>query len=118
MPTSGSQPHLKWKKKKKIYVVTKQGNGGIKNPAKSCQWALSQKAAAKRFTHCCTLDATSGLADRTSGAGVAGQERLTGQLNKCISVPSIAEVLTLIQHMNSTFNIQYMVFKNTMYHKT
>ena len=107
MPTSGSQPHLKWKKKQ-TYVVTKRGNGGIKNPAKSCQWALSQKAAAKRFTHCHTLDATSGLADRTSGAGVAGQQRLTGQLNVRISVPSIAEVLTLIQER----------LKNTMYHKT
>lgn len=65
-------------------------------------------ASSPTFTHCHTLDARSGLADRTSVAGVAGQKRLTGQLNIRISVPSIAEVLTLIQER----------LKNTMDHKT
>ena len=66
------------------------------------------RASSPTFTHPRTLDARSGLADRTSVTAVAGQERLTGQLNIRISVPSIAEVLALIQER----------LKNTMDHKT
>lgn len=85
---------LKGGKKKKKDICYKARKQWCKNPAKSRQQALPQKAAAKRLPlpHSLTVKSwTLEWALETEGGEV------TGQLNTLINVPSTAEVLTLIQ---------------------